>query len=66
MIVFALLERQYGFALELADKGIVQFRNPLLDECRQAVLGKIQTEKMKIPLILLKRKINKLFAGIHA
>jgi len=66
MIVFALLERQYGFALELADKGIAQFSNPLLDECRQAVLKKIQAEKMKIPLILLKRKINKLFAGIHA
>jgi FkbM family methyltransferase len=66
MIVFALLERQYGFALELADKGITQFRNPLLDECRQVVLRKIQAEKMKIPLILLKRKINKLFAGIHA
>jgi hypothetical protein len=66
MIVFALLESQYGFALELADKGILQFRNPLLDECRQAVLRKIQGEKMKIPLILLKRKINKLFAGIHA
>jgi hypothetical protein len=66
MIVFALLESQYGFALELADKGIAQFRNPLLDECRQAVLKKIQEEKMKIPLILLKRKINKLFAGIHA
>jgi hypothetical protein len=66
MIVFALLERQYGFALELADKGITQFRNPLLDECKQAVLKKIQAEKMKIPLILLKRKINKLFAGIHA
>ncbi len=66
MIVFALLERQYGFALELADKGILQYKNPLLDESRQAVLRKIQAEKMKIPLILLKRKINKLFAGIHA
>jgi hypothetical protein len=66
MIVFALLERQYGFALELADKGIMQFRNPLLDECKQAVVRKIQAEKMKIPLILLKRKINKLFAGVHA
>jgi FkbM family methyltransferase len=66
MIVFALLEHQYGFALELADKGILQYKNPLLDESRQAVLRKIQAEKMKIPLILLKRKINKLFAGIHA
>jgi hypothetical protein len=66
MIVFALLERQYGFALELADKGMVQFKDPLLKACRQAILKKIQAEKMKIPLILMKRKINKLFAGIHA
>ena len=66
MYVFALLERQYGFALELADKGIQQFQEPLLNECRQVVLNKIQKEKKKIPLILLKRKINKLFDRIHA
>jgi FkbM family methyltransferase len=66
MMVIALLERQYGFALELADKGRQVFRDPLLDECRKAVLNKIQREKKKIPLILLKRKINKLFAGVHA
>ena len=66
MIVFALLERQYGFALELADKGLQLFQDPFLDVCRKAVLVKIQKEKKKIPLILLKRKINKLFANIHA
>ena len=66
LFVFALLERQYGFALELADQGLNQFGEPLLDDCRKAVLNKIQREKKKIPLILLKRKINKLFAGIHA
>jgi hypothetical protein len=66
ILVFALLERQYGFALELVDKGRQQFRESLLDECRKSVLNKIQSEKKKIPLILLKRKINKLFAGIHA
>ena len=66
MIVFALLEDQYGYALELADKGILQFRNPLLDECRQKILKKTQAQKMKIPFILLKRKIDKLFTGIHA
>jgi hypothetical protein len=66
MIIFALLERQYGFALELADYGKQQFQDPLLDECRKAVLVKIRKEKRKIPLILLKRKINKLFAHIHA
>jgi hypothetical protein len=66
LIVFALLEHQYGFALELADAGREQFQEPLLDECRKAILKRIQKEKMKIPLILLRRKINKLFAAIHA
>jgi FkbM family methyltransferase len=66
LIVFALLERQFGYALELADQGIQQFQDPLLGECRMSILKKIQKEKKKIPLILLKRKINKLFASIHA
>ena len=66
MIVFALLEQQYGYALELADIGRKQFQDSLLDECRKAVLDRIQREKMKIPLILIKRKINKLFSGINA
>ena len=66
MFVFAVMECQYGFALELADIGIQQYPDSLLIECRKAVLIKIQKEKRKIPLILLKRKINKLFANIHA
>jgi hypothetical protein len=65
MIVFALLDRQYGYALELADLGKQQFSEPLLDTCRIAVLKKIQGEKMKLPVILLKRKLNKLFSSIH-
>jgi hypothetical protein len=66
LVVFALLEQQYGFALELTDIGIQQFKDPLLSECRKAIINKIQKEKVKIPLILLKRKINKLFTRIHA
>jgi hypothetical protein len=66
MIVFSILERQYGFALELADMAILRFRDPILTECRKVVLNKIKNERKKIPLILLKRKINKLFSGIHA
>jgi len=66
LIVFALLERQYGFALELSDTGRQLFREPLLDESRKTVLNKIQKEKIKIPLIILNRKIKKLFAALHA
>ncbi|MDP9041861.1 MAG: hypothetical protein M3N30_07755 [Bacteroidota bacterium] len=66
MIVFSILERQYGFALELADMALLRFRDPILAECRKVILNKIKNERKKIPLILLKRKINKLFSGIHA
>ncbi len=66
MIVFSIFERQYGFALELADMAILRFRDPILTECRKVVFNKIKNERKKIPLILLKRKINKLFSGIHA
>jgi hypothetical protein len=66
LIIFALLDHQYGFALELADLGKIQYSDPLLNECRIAVLKKIQSEKMKLPLIFVKRKLNKLFSRIHA
>jgi len=65
-IVFALLERQYGFALEISDYGIDQFNEPLFTESRKYVLSKIKSEKIKLPLIILKRKVNKLFARIDA
>jgi hypothetical protein len=66
MIVFALLDHQYGFALELCDVGRAHYDEPLLDECRKSVLKMIQREKLKLPLIFIKRKFNKLFSRIDA
>jgi FkbM family methyltransferase len=66
MIVFAMLDHQYGYALELTDLGKTEFEDPLLDECRKAVLKKIQNAKLKLPLILIQRKLNKLFSSLHA
>jgi FkbM family methyltransferase len=66
MIVFAMLDHQYGYALELADLGKNQYEDPLMDETRKAILKKIQNEKIKLPLILIKRKLNKLFSSLHA
>jgi len=63
-IVFALLEKQYGYALELCDIGIDRSDEPLLVTAREAILQKILKEKRKLPLIYLKRKFNKLFSGI--
>jgi hypothetical protein len=65
LIVFAMLERQYGFALEVADAALKHFSDSLFHDSKKAAISKIQSEKRKIPFVILKRKINKLFANIN-
>jgi len=65
LFVFALVEKQFGFALEVADYAINSFTEPLFAECRKAVLKKLEGEKIKTPLVLFKKQFNKLFANIH-
>ncbi|WP_276485261.1 hypothetical protein [Paraflavitalea pollutisoli] len=62
--VFALLEKQYGFALEIAACGTRQYNTPIFKECEQAVWRKIRSEKLKAPLVILKRQVNKLFGNL--
>jgi hypothetical protein len=65
LYVFALVEKQFGFALEIADYAITQFKEPLFEECRKAVLKKLETEKLKTPLVFFKKQFNKFFSAIH-
>jgi hypothetical protein len=65
LLVFALLEKQYGFALEITETGIKQYKSPLFKECQDAVWSKINAEKLKTPLVILKRQFNKLFSQVH-
>jgi len=65
LFVFALIEKQYGFALEITDFAVKQFSEPLFLECKMEVVKKINAEKMKTPLVILKRQFNKLFSSIH-
>ncbi|HET6767366.1 MAG TPA: hypothetical protein VFH08_08205 [Chitinophagaceae bacterium] len=65
LYIFALLEKQYGFALELADIGSRNFQDKIFPECKKAVLKKLRVEKWKIPFVILKRQFNKLFASIN-
>ena len=65
LYIFALLEKQYGFALEIADFGSRNFQDTIFRDCKKAVLKKIRTEKWKIPLVVFKRQFNKLFANIN-
>ena len=65
LYIFALLEKQYGFALEVADFAIHNFEDTIFKDCRKAVLKKLNAEKWKIPLIIFKRQFNKFFANIN-
>jgi hypothetical protein len=65
LFVFALLEKQFGFALEVADYALTKFDYPIFKTCRQTVLKKIKAEKWKMPLVILKRKFNRVFSNIN-
>ena len=65
LYVFALLERQYGFALEIADLASGHYPDKIFQDCKKAVWKQLRKEKIKIPLVILKRQFNKLFSKIH-
>jgi len=66
LYIFALIEQQYGFALEITDHALTQYHEEqLFAECRKEVLKKIGAEKIKTPLVILKRQLHKLFSSIN-
>lgn len=62
LFVFALLEKQYGFALEVTDQAIQKFPDAIFHDCRKAVLKKIKSDRWKIPLIIFKRQAKKILS----
>ena len=65
LYVFALLEKQFGFALELADYGLQVSQESIFTAAKVAATDIIRKQKRKLPLIILHRKINKLFANLY-
>ena len=65
LFVCAIIEEQYGFAVEVADFGLATFNASLFSECREAVFEKLRRERWKTPLVILKRQFNKVLANIH-
>jgi hypothetical protein len=65
LYVFALLERQYGFALEVIAIASQKFPHVLFQDCNKAIWKIIENEKKKAPLVILKRQLNKLFTSIN-
>ncbi len=66
LYTFALLERQYGFALEVCDLALQQSHDAIFSECKNSILQQLKKEKLKVPLVMLKKQFNKIFADINA
>lgn len=62
LIVFALLERQYGYALETVEAASEFADVSLFRDCRNEIIRELKAEKRKVPMIYLKQKIDKLFS----
>lgn len=65
LFLFALLEKQYGFASEVAESAHQQFPLPIFEDCKKAAWKKINSEKTKTPLVILKRQLKKLFSTVN-
>lgn len=66
LYVFALLERQFGFALEICDAALANGGETIFEECKQSALRLLRKEKIRIPVVMMKKQFNKLFARINA
>ncbi|HYJ38761.1 MAG TPA: hypothetical protein VEV87_09095 [Chitinophagaceae bacterium] len=65
LYIFALMEKQYGYALEVMDIALRNESNDLFTRCKEAVLKRMKKEKWKLPLVVFKRQFNKLFSNIN-
>lgn len=61
---FAIMERQYGFALEIAEKGMRNSPDAIFDELRHHALRKISLIQLNWPFFALKNKLDKAFNTI--
>jgi hypothetical protein len=65
LFVFALLERQYGFALEITDVALRRFPDALFRDCQTAAKEQLAKDRRRTPVVFFKRQINKLLSRIH-
>ncbi len=66
LIVFALLEQQYGFALEVTERASREMPDDaLFRECSEEIRRLLMAGKRRVPMLYLHQKIDKLFARLH-
>ena len=64
LAVFALVENQPGFALEVLDFARTLHSDPIFESSRQEILKHLRPSKLTIPLIRAKSKMMRLMADI--
>ncbi len=65
LFIFAVLERQYGFAIEVAEKGLRIFNEQIFEDCKKSVISQLKKERLKIPLVIFKKQLNKILSKIN-
>ena len=64
-IIFAIIEKQLGFALEICDAGISKYDDGIFSDCKSSVIQMIKKESRKNLLVIFKRQLNKILSGIN-
>src|SRR4030095_1916778 len=62
LCVFALIEKQWGLALDVAKRAQNGSRNALFSQLEQALRKKLANRRAALPLVYLKRKLTRLLA----
>ena len=65
LYIFSVLDKQYGFALELMDAALLKYKDELFSDCRKIVWDLMMKEKKKTPFRIVKRQIKKIFRDSH-
>ena len=58
--LFAFIEKQYGFALEVAKSGLSASQDPFFSELKEDAIRQIKSNNLRWPRVMFKRAVNKI------
>jgi hypothetical protein len=61
LYVFALIEKQYGFAIEVMDAALQQYDDAIFEQCRREAFALLKKQQWKIPFVMVKKQLQKLY-----
>jgi len=63
--VFAIIEKQFGFATEISAEGFRRFHDPIFGELENHAVSRLQRGYFKAPLFVFKRFASKIYSVIQ-